>query len=1610
MGSRWSQRMRFAFGLSTILAGAGMSAGCMEARPAINRVQPDFLDKTQLIPVQYDLLSRAGRTPQQLSAADLRREPIWAHQITIVDKPATTGLQGLSWYTQVEKINWEVTEGFLVARLAYDRLNRAEGVTGSANPRTNDNLRNISGNPRAGEILAVYRIQSHFDIRRSYNPQTGEELNVVEENGADRPWYQRRYVRVDWSQNLVGGYSAMSFAEWQGRVRAAPTPVYINDPSDPNAPVFNYDQFNGQPNTLTYFDVTNRMTLHPEEINLAQWGYPNLPACLLTDRSLESCNPADVHLRISFMRLDPNRDYEAQAIDGLRMDRFGFFEASRLGYNRDRQDILNTDRRHFSHRHNLWMRHHMPRTAGATGLAGGQLPATATCTNITNPGVISTECQAFSRTAECVAGGTGGAGVCVDRFALCRQDSDCGEANVNRGARCDTGAAYFRGDGNGVCLLPFRDREVRPIPYHLSQAYPDRIMPATEQVVSDWNRAFSETVGEARRRECILDPGVADKTTCDAYRAFDPLKRDQMRNANALFAGGTTQGNPIAGASGSVTTQDAQWVFVGCHNPVWGTDPNRPGTHTQAEVDAARANGWDLPACGPQGTSARLGDLRYSMIANINEYDRQGSWGLANITGDPETGEVFSARGAQWITVSDLQSNNTIDILRVLNGEVTPDAIANGESIREQYPGLGQNAGREARGGAGDVPGTANIPAMRTLVHGPSSQQELQATVAASRMDHLAQETEHQDGASGAEIGVRAGSGSLSLNDLARDPRTGRLSETAFRANGIRQWNRTGTSPILVNGQRDLSTQMRRIAGTEIEDRMMNNAQLALGGQDPRLSGVLPQARDAASPARRWNLRTRQIQRSIEAHMSEHQCGMEHDHAARFDDDELRFYLAQFRENRVPFGVDFGREWNFRAADGSIDWAQVRLWLVNYTHYPVTAHELGHSIGQRHNFASSADAINYNDRYWPIRAARHSNNANMVRPRWEYEAAGQPVISQQEQDLGIEGAAYSSVMDYKTSEGRGIGRYDYAFVMHGYVDMVEAFETVSNRDRALNLLNTYSGAGQQPLSFGLLGTGSAASIRLTSFHYTEIPSVIGTESRTQEIHPGVSLTGQYPRLTQANRFPVFLSETRKVAYNGFGWDPDHTNEATRGRNGEAGAFLLVPYRFETDDYAGVYWYNSRYDAGADFYEVMRYFSTRYLDYYPFASFGRERASFTINGYVNRMMGRYLDNMYYIMRVAGIYENFYRQIFSAVTNYNEWKSQPAGVAQALGTSTMFNTLTSALLMPEWTRFGQIYALRTRPEDGQRFFDEATFGQSGAFEMPIGEGRQYQSTWDYASGRFWRERLVNAGSYYDKIMALNYMTDTFVYAVNRDLDQDLRSYQVNVYTVYPGQTMRLFGSILSEDNADIGPLALNPGRNVTMQRLNLALLNLPQGVGPGQNGRNPALTPVNPNLGFSTNLWTAVYAMAGLSGTYDQRFTQSARLWADGDPFAATLPAGATVTFTDPVTGLTYRAIKQATQTPGASNLDPGVSVREAARPMAADGTNYPGERGVAARMILRANDLLRFANSQAPNTPARNGAFQRLQQYVDLLNVMRLLNGRFGTGGQVGGRGSLGDGE
>ena len=122
--------------------------------------------------------------------------------------------------------------------------------------------------PADGTIVAAFAITSHFDIRRQYNPATGEESNVVEENQSDRTWDQREFMRVDWSQNESSGaydFDTLSMMGLFGGIHYEPLAYHVTDPADPNVPTFNLED--------GYFDVTNKAFAKPGLVDLSAFGW-----------------------------------------------------------------------------------------------------------------------------------------------------------------------------------------------------------------------------------------------------------------------------------------------------------------------------------------------------------------------------------------------------------------------------------------------------------------------------------------------------------------------------------------------------------------------------------------------------------------------------------------------------------------------------------------------------------------------------------------------------------------------------------------------------------------------------------------------------------------------------------------------------------------------------------------------------------------------------------------------------------------------------------------------------------------------------------------------------------------------------------------------------------------------------------------------------------------------------------------------------------------------------------------------------------------------------------------------------------------------------------------
>ncbi|MGF1511377.1 MAG: hypothetical protein ACFB9M_17945 [Myxococcota bacterium] len=231
--------------------------GCSSDVSTIDRTQPNALDKTAF-------------------------EGIWMYRPTIIEadpeSPVFEGIAGM-----MDKVRWEITEDLLIGYRSYELIPYAEGLT--------DDGRDFFGSP-----AVAFEITSHFDIQREYNPTTGVETNVISENTDDRPWYERRYMRVDWSVNVVGQATPTSFGfgSLNGILSGVATQSYFvqgQQETNPDRPYITRD----------YMDITNVYSIEPSF---------NYCVYQLLFNSVPRCGTANVKVRLSFLKVDPSDDYE----------------------------------------------------------------------------------------------------------------------------------------------------------------------------------------------------------------------------------------------------------------------------------------------------------------------------------------------------------------------------------------------------------------------------------------------------------------------------------------------------------------------------------------------------------------------------------------------------------------------------------------------------------------------------------------------------------------------------------------------------------------------------------------------------------------------------------------------------------------------------------------------------------------------------------------------------------------------------------------------------------------------------------------------------------------------------------------------------------------------------------------------------------------------------------------------------------------------------------------------------------------------------------------------------------------------------------------------------
>jgi hypothetical protein len=360
----------------------------------------------------------------------------WFFTQTVIGAPYSTAFTFIGEQPdRSERIRWDIQETFLIAHRSYDLI------------ANTDRESDLPGDHVENTPIAIFPILSHFDVQREYNASTGEQTNVLVENGTDQPWYDRAYMRVDWSQNLAANFNFLA-----DQVSQTPGSHYVQKPSDPNSLLLAVKDENRWSNhqgdsiaslsSADYLDVVHRIFATPETFYVEDWDgtiYEE-PACWYYTNS--DCYSAEITIRSSFLKVDPNNTYEPKDYPDNEIVRDENGDPVRVWWTGEDNMTLGPDPEGFIARAPYFDRF----------------------------GYFRTERERYDRRYEETHTG---------RIFL-----------INRFNIWENGAACQDADS----ATPFADCTVKPIVYHLSRGFPTELISDAEEVVEEWNRSFQETV------------------------------------------------------------------------------------------------------------------------------------------------------------------------------------------------------------------------------------------------------------------------------------------------------------------------------------------------------------------------------------------------------------------------------------------------------------------------------------------------------------------------------------------------------------------------------------------------------------------------------------------------------------------------------------------------------------------------------------------------------------------------------------------------------------------------------------------------------------------------------------------------------------------------------------------------------------------------------------------------------------------------------------------------------------------------------------------------------------------------------------------------------------
>ena len=935
----------------------------------------------------------------------------------------------------------------------------------------------------------------------------------------------------------------------------------------------------------------------------------------------------------------------------------------------------------------------------------------------------------------------------------------------------------------------------------------------------------------------------------------------------------------------------------------------------------------------------KIGDLRYSWFYWVNEMQRAGPLGYGPSVADPDTGEIVAGFANIYGGAIHTYGQWAADLLALVNGDLDTSEIVTGEWVRKSMAAK-----------TGDD-GAAN----KTLFGGMSNASAPTTDSDIKGMLEQALGLEH-----GHTLDAKARVSSLMGAPVRPGTDTDFPEFLEFLGNpdAFREMIETEFPPLEPTYYHD---RLGKIRGTVIEDMMVNN-EVLLAAPGFEMEGIegddLHAALSPASWASKYAMRKEEQRMQVLAQNNMYMAdfvddalwGLAHElkytesgettltttecTAATTDEDCAAYgwgcsevdpeSLKSFcytGTNTCQTDADCpGAPGGCSPADQDTGvqhcyytYPEIRLEVSRRILRGVLEHEVGHTVGLRHNFSASTDVFNFLDPYYEVREkevilcqdddwcdilgsqrcafTECTSDDDCIIGMVCFENSCSAPSSTDLTDLQPTGVCSMPVADTNCTssdecEGETLCVEGTCFAPREQLAPRTWLTEIEKRDKRTEYQYTsvmdYGGRFNSDVHG--LGKYDYAAIR---FGYTQLVDTYQDPSHLRKRVADASATYGTP-LTQnswylntrwwSNRGIGFWHSFRYLNdYIGVEQNLDrvprpyeqvkYQHEMVRNdvRNYLDFESIEVNYAFCSDEYRGnmgCYYFDLGIDAG----EMAAHSRDQLEQYYIFDAFKRERLYYgrygSPMGYFGRIMDRYLR----VLGDVGMYFAFYDTLLFRYAWYDWWQDSP------LGGRTLKRAAHNS--------FGYLQDVVSSPAPGSYKYDETKDAyvnislepghEESEFEVPLGVGRYPYTQFGQSAGYLFFEHPLWFGSFWEKMGALLTLTDSTAYFVDASVGEQLNigvGTSLGYNTIFADEMNLFLGSMIA-GNTDKYAGRVIQGKFA------------PFSVAKKQD--DPFSVAVEPALNnFTLKLYAAAFGLAYLPAGYDPRFIDSTAVFLEGE---------------------------------------------------------------------------------------------------------------------------------